>query len=100
MPSTSSFSDEGVLGLAVDPNLALTIGSWNLGLVFNPIPWVEGWRSVGALDPAQEDPDLSNCLVALRRAWAFMLADPVFPEEVWVQADAVPGLPKIKVGLS
>ena len=55
---------------------------------------------MGALDPMQEDPDLSNCLADLRRAWAFMLADPVFPQEAWVLADADPGLPKIKVRLS
>ena len=67
-PSTSSFYEGRALRLAVDPDLALTVGAWDLGLVFDPVTSVEGWRLVGALGPAPEDPDLSACLADLRRA--------------------------------
>ena len=48
-PSTSTFCDGRALRLAVDPDLALTVGAWDLGLVFDPVPWIEGWRFVEAL---------------------------------------------------
>ena len=38
--STSSISDGRALRLAVDPDLAPTVKAWDLGLVFDPVPWV------------------------------------------------------------
>ena len=52
--------------LAVDPDLAPAVGAWNLGLVFDPVPWVKGWRLVGAMGPVPDDPDLSACLTDFR----------------------------------
>ena len=68
-PSTNGFSNGRAPRLAVDPNLAPTVEAWDLGLVFDPVHWVEGWRLVGALGLAPVHPDSSACLEDLCRAW-------------------------------
>ena len=50
------------MGLVGDPYLGSTIEAWDLGLVLDPVPWVEGWRLVGAPGPKPEDQDHFVCL--------------------------------------